>query len=433
MTDSQIGVLLTGLWSEVRQPAILWQVGVLALCLLLAWGLSRRLQWRAPDESTEALKRGAAAFRRLAFPLLAMLLLAIGRAGLAYWHSTVLLRVAIALFGALAVIRVAVYLLRLAFAHATWLDAFERSISTLVWGVLALHLTGLLPEIVTWLSEAKLTIGKHELSLWSLLTGAFWAAVTLLVALWAGAAIEARLMRAQQLHSSLRVVAARFAKAVLLVATVLVILPLMGFDVTVLSVFGGALGVGLGLGLQKIASNYFSGFIILLDRSIRLGDMVTVDGQNGEVTRITTRYTVVRSLTGVEAIIPNDTLVTTSVLNHSYSSKRVRLTVRVQVAYGTDVKEAFRLLLEIAAANTRVLKEPVPTAQVLQLADSGIDLELGFWIDDPEHGSQNVRSDISVEVLEKFHARGIEIPYPRRDIRVLQGSTGGVPGNGAGT
>ena len=298
MTESQIGKLLAGLWSDLREPAILWQAGAVALCLLVAWWLGRLLQWRAPEHSTDALKHGAAAFRRLVFPLLAMLLLLAGRAALRHWHSTNLLSVAIALFGALAGIRFAVYLLRLSFSQAAWLVAFERSIATLIWAVLALHLTGLLPEIVSWLSDVELAVGKYHLSLWTLLSAAFWVAMTLLLALWAGAALEARLMSAECLHSSLRVVFARLARAVLLVAAVLVVLPLMGVDLTVLSVFGGALGVGLGLGLQKIASNYLSGFIILLDRSIRLGDMITVDGHYGEVTRITTRYMVVRTLTG---------------------------------------------------------------------------------------------------------------------------------------
>jgi small-conductance mechanosensitive channel len=173
------------------------------------------------------------------------------------------------------------------------------------------------------------------------------------------------------------------------------------------------------LGLQKIASNYLSGFIILLDRSIRLGDMITVDGHYGEVTRITTRYMVVRTLTGVEAIIPNDTLVTSTVLNHSYTDKRVRLAVRVQVGYRTDVPALLALMINLAQEHPRVLREPEPTAHVVNLAESGIDVELGFWIEDPERGSQNVRSDVSVEILREFQARGIEIPYPQREVRLL--------------
>ena len=419
MTENQIGRLLADLWTDLHQPAILWQAGSLALCLLAAWWLSQLMQWRAPEGSAEALKRGAAAYRRVAFPLLAMLLLVVGRAALGNWQSTNLLRVAIPLFGAMAAIRFAVYLLRLAFSNAAWLDAFERSIATLVWAVLAMHLTGLLPEIVRWLSDVELTVGTHSLSLWVLLSAAFWVAMTLLLALWAGAALEVRLMRAEGLHSSLRVVFARLGRAVLLVAAVLVVLPLMGVDLTVLSVFGGALGVGLGLGLQKIASNYLSGFIILLDRSIRLGDMITADGHYGEVTRITTRYAVVRSLNGVEAIIPNDVLVTTTVLNHSYSDKRVRLTLRVQVGYRTDMAMVLKLMVDLAQRHPRVLRDPEPTAQVSQLADSGVDVELGFWIEDPERGSQNVRSDLSVGLLAEFRARGVEIPYPQREVRLV--------------
>lgn len=420
MTESQIGRLLADLWSDLREPAILWQAGALALCLLGAWWIGRLLQWRAPEHSTDTLKHGAAAVRRVIFPLVAMLLLIAGREALRHWHSTNLLSVAIALFGALAGIRFAVYLLRLAFSRTAWLVAFERSISTLIWAVLALHLTGLLPDIVAWLSEVDLAAGRHKLSLWTLLSAVFWVAMTLLFALWASAAVEARLLRTESLHSSLRVVFARLARAVLLVAAVLVVLPLIGVDLTVLSVFGGALGVGLGLGLQKIASNYLSGFIILLDRSIRLGDMITADGHYGEVMRITTRYTVVRSLTGVEAIIPNDTLVTSTVLNHSYTDKRVRLAVRVQVAYLTDMPAVLELLTGVARGHPRVLRDPEPNAQVINLADSGVELELGFWISDPERGSQNVRSDISVALLAALKAQGIEIPFPQREVRLRE-------------
>jgi small-conductance mechanosensitive channel len=419
MTGNQIGQLLGDLWADLQAPAILWQAGGLALCLLAAWWLARMLQWRAPESSTEALKRGAAAFRRVVFPLLAMLLLVAGRAALGHWHNTNLFGVAIPLFGSMAGIRFAVYLLRLGFSNGGWLDAFERTIATLVWAALVMHLTGILPEIVNWLKEVELAAGKNRLSLWTLLSAAFWIGLTLLLALWAGAALELRLMRAEGLHSSLRVVFARLGKAALLIAAVLVVLPLMGVDLTVLSVFGGALGVGLGLGLQKIASNYLSGFIILLDRSIRLGDMITVDNHYGEVTRITTRYAVVRSRTGVEAIIPNDALVTTTVLNHSYSDKRVRLALRVQVAYSTDMAEVVRIMMDVARGHPRVLPDPEPTAQVVQLADSGVDLELGFWIEDPERGSQNVRSDLSFALLAQFKVRGIEIPYPQRVVRLV--------------
>lgn len=428
MTDNQIGRLLGDLWADAQEPAILWQVGTLVICVALAWWIARLLQWRAPDDSHEAFKRSAAAFRRVVFPLLAMFMLIAGRSVLGAWHKTNLLSVAIPLFGSLAGIRFAVYLLRLGFRQAAWLGAFERSIATLVWAAVTLYLTGLMPEIIGWLSEVEVKAGAHKVSLMTVLSAVFWVAVTILLALWAGAALEARLMRAEALHMSLRVVFARIGRTVLIVVAVLVVLPLIGIDLTVLSVFGGALGVGLGLGLQKIASNYLSGFIILLDRSIRLGDMITVDGQHGQVTRITTRYVVVRSPTGVEAIIPNDTLVTTTVLNHSYTDKNVRLAVRVQVAYGSDIPAVLKLLAEIAGRHPRVLREPASAAHVFNLADSGIDLELGFWISDLDGGSLNVRSDVSIAILHEFQARGIQIPFPQREVTLLQGTSGKVAG-----
>ncbi len=287
--------------------------------------------------------------------------------------------------------------------------------------MLALHLTGLLPEIVNWLSDVELAVGKYRLSLWTLLSAAFWVAMTLLLALWAGAALEARLLSAESLHSSLRVVLARLARAVLLVAAVLVVLPLMGVDLTVLSVFGGALGVGLGLGLQKIASNYLSGFIILLDRSIRLGDMITVDGHYGEVTRITTRYMVVRTLDGSGGHHPQRHA------GHQHGAESLLLPTSGcawRCACRSPTARTWPATLRTTgrhgdAGHPRVLAEPEPTAQVLQLADSGVDLELGFWIEDPERGSQAVRSDVSVAILREFRARGIEIPYPQREVRML--------------
>jgi small-conductance mechanosensitive channel len=203
------------------------------------------------------------------------------------------------------------------------------------------------------------------------------------------------------------------------VISILIVLPVLGIDLTVLSVFGGALGVGLGLGLQKIASNYVSGFIILLDRSIRIGDWITADNHYGEVKQITTRYTVVRSQSGVEAIIPNDTLITSTVLNNTYADKQLRLAVKVSVAYSSDIEAVLALLAEIANRHPRVLKEPAPNALVIALGDNGIDLELGFWIEDPEKGRQNLNSEIIVWILTEFAARGIQIPFPQREVRLV--------------
>jgi small-conductance mechanosensitive channel len=415
----QFDNLLGGLWDDLRQPDVLLQAGALFVCILLAWLLSRLVRVRTTEGQSTAVRVGAGGFNRIFFPLMVVVLLVLGRAALSRWTHTNVLSVAIPVFASLAGIRFVVYLLRLGFPSGSALAAWERAITAVVWLAVVLYLTGLLPEIQEVLEGIKVTIGKQKFSLMTGLETAFWILATLLLALWVGSFAEARLMRAETLHSSMRVVLARIAKAALLVVAILIVLPVMGIDLTVLSVFGGALGVGLGFGLQKIASNYLSGFIILLDRSIRLGDWITADNHYGEVKRITTRYTVVRSLSGVEAIIPNDTLITTTVLNNTYADKQLRLSVKVGVAYSTAIEPVLALLAEIAGRHPRVLADPPPNALVTALGDNGIELEAGFWIEDPEKGRQNISSEIMVAILAEFHTRGIEIPFPQREVRLV--------------
>jgi small-conductance mechanosensitive channel len=224
------------------------------------------------------------------------------------------------------------------------------------------------------------------------------------------------------LDGNLRLVLSRVMRSLLVLVAVLLSLPLVGIDLTTLSVFGGALGVGLGFGLQKVASNYVSGFIILLDRSIRIGNVIAVGNDRGEVTRITTRYTVLRAPNGVEAIVPNEALMGSVVLNESLTDHLVRVAVTVQVAYSTDLEQAMNLLVQAAKAQSRVLADPAPMALVTAFADSGINLELGFWIADPEAGTGGLKSDIHLAIWRSFKAANIEIPYPQREIRVIGGN-----------
>ena len=206
---------------------------------------------------------------------------------------------------------------------------------------------------------------------------------------------------------------AKFVRAVLLVVGVLIALQASASTSRCSSVFGGALGVGIGLGLQKLASNYIAGFTILLDRSIRLGDMITVDNRFGVVTKVTARYVVVRSLDGVEAIVPNETLVTTTVLNHSYSARESGSACRSRSRYDTDLERALQLMVEAARGEPRVLTEPNPPAAfVVRFADSGIDLELGFWINDPENGQGNLRSAINLRDLARLPGQRHQHPVP---------------------
>jgi small-conductance mechanosensitive channel len=417
--ESEFGTLLQDFWGDLQRPDILWQMGALAICLLAAILVSRLVRQRQPAEGATWRLVGQGGLRRVAFPLTALVLVLVARALLRQWQHVNVLTIAVPLLASLAVIRVVFFVLRHSFKGA-WLISFEKLFGLLVWSIVALHLTGLLPEMIDALEGVAFSVGKQQLNLWQILQGIGAVLATLLLALWIGGAFEARLMAAEGLDANLRVVFSRLARATLMVLAVLLALPMVGIDLTTLSVFGGALGIGLGFGLQKIAANYISGFIILLDRSIRIGDLIAVGADRGQVTKITTRYTVLKGLTGVEAIVPNEVLVGSVVLNESYTDTRVRVSLPVQVAYGADLERAMAILVEAARAQPRVLAEPPAKAFVTAFADSGINLELGCWIADPLEGLQQLRSDINLHIWREFKAAGIEIPFPQREVRLLK-------------
>jgi len=418
--STQIHNLLLGLFADLEHPSILWQLAILCAGLLSAWALNATIAKRMPQASG-AWKLGIGGVTRVVFPLTALFVVLVGKALLKQWHGdhVNLLNVAVPLLTSLALIRLAVYVLRHAFAPSGWISASERFISGIVWIGLALHLTGFLPEILDALDEFGFRLGKQRISLLMILAGLLSVAVTMVVALWLGKTLESRVMRAEQLDMNLRVVLAKLIRALLIVVGVLIALPAVGIDLTVLSVFGGALGVGIGFGLQKIASNYVSGFIILLDRSIHLGDILTVDNRTGIVSRLTGRYMVLKGADGTEAIIPNDTLISSTVVNNSYTNREMRIALPVQVAYASDLDRVMALMCEVADQHPRVLKEPPPKAYLKGFADSGIDLELGVWINDPEDGQINLRSDLNLAIWQAFRRENIEIPYPQREVKIL--------------
>jgi small-conductance mechanosensitive channel len=338
---------------------------------------------------------------------------------LAEWNPTALLGIASSLLAALAIVRVLAWLMRSAFNASPAMDAWERVIGWTVWIGVALHLTGVLPAITRILDSVTIPMGKGHVSVLLMMRGTLSVVLTLLVALWIGRLIEARLMGAQAMDINVRVIFAKAAKALLIVIGVLVALSVVGIDITLLSVFGGALGVGLGFGLQKIASNYVSGFIILADRSVSIGNTVVIDNREGVVTRMTSRYVVVRSLDGNEAIIPNETIITSTVINQSYSDPKVRIAVPIQIAYESDLEAVIELIRRVAARNPRVLEDPAPTVLVRLFGESGIELELGAWVGDPDRGRNNLRSDLYRELWQTFREHGVRIPYPQREVRLL--------------
>ncbi len=424
MNEKQLFTLIHELWRDFQQPDFLWQSAALCLSLAFGWWLSRRLRQR--NQNQGALDRsalqafGSDGLQRLAFPLLSLLLLLISRKALKYFGHVSLLDLAVPLLLSLALVRATIFVLRRALSASGWLATSERFVATSIWLCLAIYITGLSEPLIEALEQVSFHVGKQQLDLWMLLNAVVTVLATVLIALWAGGLIEGRLITATQFDSNLRVVFGRVAKALLSVIALLLSLSLIGIDITALSVFGGALAVGLGFGLQKIASNYVSGFIILLDRSIRIGNVVAIDATtSGVVTQITTRYTVLQTLTGTEIIIPNEYLVSNIVRNQSFTDSQVRLAVPVQVAYSTDLDLAMRVMKEAACAQARVLPSPAPRVLLTAFADNGIDLELGFWISDPHEGTGNIRSEINLAIWRLFREHGIAIPFPQREVRLI--------------
>lgn len=407
--------LLNDLWADVNDPNFIWQVTALVVCLILAYLITGWWHRR----HIEGAGRLTDASSRLVFPLSAMMLVGISRLLLKPLVNINLLKLALPLLGSLALVRSVVFVLRQAFPQAAWLAAWERIIAAVVWGGLALYITDLAPYVIESLEQVQFAIGKQKIDLWMVLHGAITVFLTVVLALWVAGLIEAKLMRVTTIDSSLRIVGVRAAKAVLTVVAIVTSLSLVGIDMTALSVFTGALGVGLGLGLQKIASNYVSGFIILLDRSIRIGNVVQVGADNGMVTQITTRYTVLRHPGGTEYIVPNETLTASVVQNQTYSDSRLRLATTVGVAYNSDLELAMRLMIGAAAEQPRVLEDPAPKVFFTLFGDNAVNLELGFWIADPEEGRGNVISDINFAIWRAFRDHGVEIPYPQREVRIM--------------
>ena len=425
MTDRYPALtLFRNLLEDVRDPNFIWQLLALAACLGVAWLIER--WWRGRHAEGAGRLRDAGS--RLVFPLSAMLLVGVTELALANFTNVNLLKLAMPLLSSLALVRSVVFVLRQAFPAATWLTTWERIIATAVWGWVALYLTDLAPYVIDALEQVDFALGRQRVNLWMIVHGLFTALLTVVAALWIAGIIETRLMMVDTLDSSLRIVGVRVAKALLTVAAIVTSLSLVGIDMTAFSVFTGALGVGLGLGMQKIASNYVSGFIILLDRSIRLGNVVQVGTDVGQVTRITTRYTVLKNTTGTECIVPNDLLISSVVQNQTYSDTRLRLATTIGVAYDTDLDLAMRLMTEAASGQRRVLADPAPKVLLTLFGDSSILLELGFWIADPEAGKGGVTSEVNLAVWRAFSDNGIQVPFPQCEVRMLNKITAEQPG-----
>ncbi len=400
------------LLAHLTRPAALTELGVLTGCLLLAWVLVRLLRGRVA--AVGSIWFGERIVDGVLFPVLALSLAYAARLLLAGTLPIAVFRVAIPILMSLVVIRLAVRVLRVTFPTAHAVRVIERTVSWIAWLAVVLWVTGVLPLLLDAMDEIRWKVGGAQISLRNAVEGTLTAGLVLVVALWISAAIERQLLRGTGDDLSIRKIAANLVRALLLFIGLLLALSSVGIDLTALSVLGGALGVGLGFGLQKIAANYVSGFVILAERSLRIGDMVRIDNFEGRVNDIRTRYTVIRALSGRKAIVPNEMLITQRVENLSLADMNVSLSTTVQVAYGTDVRALGAKLVEAVAAVPRVLSQPAPSCQLAEFAADGMNLTIGFWIADPENGQGGVRSDVNLAVLDVLEREGVEIPFPQR-------------------
>ena len=409
-----------GRWAAAfARPTVLIELAVLGACVGLAWvlvsALQRGLHWGDP----RSILFGARIVDGALFPLALLGLAYVSRTLLVLWFPLAIFKLAVPVLVSLVVIRIGVKVLQVAYPEAAWVRPIERSISWLAWLGMVLWVTGLLPLVLDELEQIQWKVGGATLSVRTLIEGALTAGAVLLIALWISAAIEARLLRsASGAELSLRKAVSNAVRALLVFVGLIMALSAVGIDLTALSVLGGAVGVGIGFGLQKLASNYVSGFVILAERSMRIGDNVRVDNFEGRITDINARYTVVRSSTGRESIVPNEMLIIQRVENLSLADPRVWLSTVVSVGYDSDVDLVTRLLGEAALASPRVLRDPAPSVALSAFGADGLEFTVGFWIADPENGSLGLRSVINRAILAALRAHRIEIPYPQRVMHV---------------
>lgn len=388
----------------LQSPQALMECALVALCLglayLIVFPFKARSQahgiWLAPRPYQGAL-----------FPVLALALVLVTRwvmKSQAGWVDVVILRLTVPLLVSFVIVRVGARVLQAAFPNSASARALERTLSWLVVLGFALWITGLWHVLLEALDEITWHFGGAEVSLRAMLNGVLSAVMVMMVVLWVSAALEARLLSAagttQGDSLSVRKMAANGLRALMLFVGVLLALSAAGIPLGALGVVGGAVGVGIGLGLQRLAANYVSGFVILAERSLRIGDVVKVDNFEGRVTDIQMRYTVIRAYNGREAIVPNETLLTTRIENASLADPRVALTSQVLVAYGTDVQSLMPLLVQAIAQVPRVLQDPAPSVQLSNFTADGLELTAVFWIDDPHLGQGNVKSEVNLQILE---------------------------------
>ena len=411
LTADELGRLVDSL----LQRTSLIELAVVAGCLLLAWLTVRFM--RSADTPSHSVWFGAHVIDGVLFPVLALVFAVAARWALKDVVPLVIFRLVVPVFTSLLVIRLTVRVLHNAFPTSKLMRVVERSVSWLAWIAVVLWILGVLPLVLGEMEAIRWRIGATQISLRDLIEGLLTGVIVLVIALWLSAAIEQKLLKDATDDLSVRKIAANAVRAAMLFIGLMFALSAAGIDLTALGVLGGALGVGIGFGLQKLAANYVSGFVILAERSVRIGDMVRIDNFEGRITDINTRYTVIRALNGRESIVPNEMLITQRVENSSLADRSVAASTTVQVAYGTDLETLMPRLAAAVAEVPRILRDPGPAVFLSAFASDGLELTVSFWIADPENGQLGPRSAANMVILRVLNDAGVEIPYPQRVLR----------------
>ena len=410
---------------DFRQASTLLELGVLLVCLVLAGLLARALYRRY--HGGPSVWFGASAWGGALFPLLALLFTAGARMVVEHYQPVFLLRLGVQILLSLAVIRLVARVLAKTFPHSTVVRLIERIFSWLAWGVAVLGILGVLPAVTGELDSIRFAFGKTSISVLELLQGVLSVGIVMIVVLWISATFEQRVIDDMVSDLSMRKMAVNLTRMVLITVGLLVALSLVGVDLTALSVLGGALGVGLGFGMQKIASNYVSDFLVLIERALRIGDNVRVDGFEGRITDIRTRYTVIRAGNGRESIVPNETLITQRVENLTAADQKFNLTSNIVVAADCNVAQVQQILQDAALAQQRVLPTPAPVAYLVNFAADGLEFSLSYYINDPVNGQANIKSAVNIAMLEGLRAARVDIPFPQRILHIQNNAGGAIP------
>jgi small-conductance mechanosensitive channel len=349
--------------------------------------------------------------------------------------SISLLDIALPLAASFAIVRLVTFALRLMMGPRSWFVRWERRITWIAWIGLSTQILGWFEPVENFLDQLDLAPGeKTKFSLWMLIESIVVVTVFVVAASLVARAIERRVMRSRSVALSTRIGISKSVKFVLVGLSILLGLNAAHVDITALTILTGAVGLGLGFGLQSIAANFVSGFVLLIDKSIKPGDVISFTGHAGTSTEnfgwvqeLRGRYVVVRDRDGVETLVPNQNLITNQVINWSYSDRKVRLKIPVRTSYNDDPELALAVLLQATSCNKRILQDPPAVSRLMAFADHGMELELRFWIADPENGVNNVRSDVNRAIYRLFKENGVTMPVAQREVRVSSYTAGFDP------